>query len=162
MVLLFPADGLLFASFLHDALFEMVFVVQDASVPLGDRAVLADPDLFGALVDESKVVAYKNHTAFKIVNSVGLKRRKLGHKLGQGHISFPGTYKSVNSFHVQMIRRFVHQQEMWHLPRQISENDSASLSIRQLANRANLRAEKFQINIRYDRDFSSAYLLTSC
>lgn len=118
----------------------MVLVVQDASVPLRDGAVLADPDLLGALVDESEVVAHQNHTAFEVVDSVGLQNEeKCVRKVGQGASLPRHTYKSVNSFHVQMIRRFVHQQEMWHLPRKIRENDSASLSIGQLANWANLK-----------------------
>lgn len=75
-MLLFLAGGFLFTSFLQDALFQMVFVVQDASIPLRHGSVLADPNLFGALVDESEVVANQNHAAFKVVDSVGLKKKE--------------------------------------------------------------------------------------
>lgn len=63
------------------------------------------------LVDKSEVVADKHHTAVEVVNGVS---------------------EGVYGLHVQVIGRFVHQQQVRCLPRQPGEYNATTLAIRQL------------------------------
>jgi hypothetical protein len=76
------------------------------------------------LINQSEVVRYEYHAAIEVVNGVS---------------------ERVDRFHVQVIGRFVEQQQMRHLPSQPGEYNSATLTIGQLTNGADLN--KTQVTI---------------
>ena len=73
------------------------------------------------LRDESEVVRHKYHAAIKVIDGIG---------------------QSVNGLDVQMIGRFVQEQQVGTLPRQPCERHPATLAIRQVAYRADLMDKK--------------------
>lgn len=60
---------------------------------------------------------YENHATVKVVDGIS---------------------ERIDRFHVQVIGRFIKQQQMRHLPSQPSKYNSTALTIGQLTNRTNL------------------------
>mmetsp|Transcript_28318 Transcript_28318/g.60719 ORF Transcript_28318/g.60719 Transcript_28318/m.60719 type:complete len:305 (-) Transcript_28318:653-1567(-) len=91
--------------------------IHNVALVLGDGPVFADPDLLRNLADQSHVVAHQNEAALEFVDGLG---------------------QCVDALHVEMVRRFVQEQDVGDLPAQLGEDDPGFLSVGELLHLANL------------------------
>ncbi|RMZ99146.1 hypothetical protein BpHYR1_051980, partial [Brachionus plicatilis] len=87
---------------------QKLFVGEYIAFPFGDGLMVANPNLLGNLVDESKIVAHQNETAFKSVQRIGQR---------------------IYGLYVQVIGRLVQQQQMRTLVSQPRKHNPTLLTI---------------------------------